>query len=149
MKLVKRNQGYTTPVNSLLNEFFSDGFMNWPHGTIDKSWKRSPSVNIRDEKDAFELEFSVPGYSKEDFKVELDQNQLTVSGKLQKKEEDTKKNYTRREFSHSEFQRSFILPEDVVSEDELSAKYENGILNISIPKKEEKKPKAARMIEIS
>ena len=87
--------------------------------------------------------------TKNDFKVELDSNILTItSEKKDKFETKEGERYSRREFSYQSFQRSFQLPKEVVDAEKIEAKYENGVLRLVIPKKEEAKPKPARMIQI-
>lgn len=108
-----------------------------------------PSVNIKDEDEKFVLEMAAPGLSKDDFKMELKEEILSISFKKEEeKKEDVKEKYTRKEFSRCSFRRSFSLPE-IADADNISAEYVNGILTVVIPKKEEAKPKEPRMIAIS
>lgn len=111
----------------------------------------TPAVNIIENDDEFHVEVAVPGLTKDDFKVRVDDNnQLHVSfeKKLENSEKDKKGNYLRREFSYSNFQRTMLLP-DNVNKDEISAKVEDGVLNIVIPKvKEEKELGKERLIEV-
>ena len=107
-----------------------------------------PAVNIKESNEGFEVEMAAPGMSKKDFKIELENNLLTISS--EKREEAEKKEgdrYTRKEFSYQSFSRSFSLPE-VVDADKINARYENGVLFLSIPKKEEAKPKPPKQISI-
>lgn len=110
-----------------------------------------PAVNVKETEDGFALEVAVPGMKKEDFKVELDHDILTIfSEKEDKKEEKDKEGkYTQREFSYQSFKRSFRLPKGVVDREKIQARYENGILYLNLPKKEEVKPKPARQIEVA
>ncbi|GGW65904.1 HSP20 family protein [Winogradskyella epiphytica] len=108
----------------------------------------SPKVNIKETEDAFEVEMAVPGLNKSDFKIDLDNDTLSISTEVKEEKEHTEENYTRREFGYSSFKRVFTLPESI-NEDHINAKYENGILNIHLPKKEEVKQKPVRSIEIS
>jgi HSP20 family protein len=85
---------------------------------------------------------------KKDFHISLDGNLLTISSEKEQREEKTEQHYTRREFSYQSFRRSFELPKEVVDMDNINARYENGLLLLTIPKKEEAKQKAPRMIEI-
>jgi HSP20 family protein len=88
--------------------------------------------------------------NKQDFKIELDGNNLTISSeKTQTNEQREDEYYSRREFSYQSFQRSFTLQKDVVDVEQIQAKYENGVLNLVIPKKEEAKQKPPRMIQIA
>ena len=111
-----------------LDEVFDDGTNNHSQA---KSWK--PSVNILSTEDSFDIQFSAPGMKKEDFKVEVDQNVLTVSTEITDSKEDTTDSYTLREFSTSSFSRSFTLPKNVDSET-IKAEYKDGILNLTVPK---------------
>ena len=85
---------------------------------------------------------------KNDFKITLDGNRLTISSTKENEQTTKDENYTRREFSYQSFQRTFELPKNIVDEEKIQARYENGLLLLSIPKREEVKPKPARMIEI-
>jgi len=118
------------------------------------SWNRNwatistPAVNIIEGKDEFRIEVAAPGLHKEDFKINLENDQLTISANKEVKKEENEETYTRREFSYSSFSRSFTLP-DTVDGDKIKASHQNGILTIHVPKKEEAKPKPAREIAIA
>ena len=100
----------------------------------------APSVNIKETKEAYNIQVSAAGFSKDSFNVKVEDNILTISGeaKEDKLEEGTK--YTRKEFVHASFKRSFTLPKTIVA-DKIIAGYENGILNVTLPKMEEAKAK--------
>jgi|SRR5688572_30207917 len=106
-----------------------------------------PSVNVVESDENYRLEVAAPGLNKDDFKISVDNDVMTVS--TEKKSETTEKNekYTRQEFSYSAFTRSFTLPE-MVDVDKIQASYESGIMRIILPKKEEAKPKAPREIKV-
>ena len=108
----------------------------------------APAVNIAEGMDSYSIEVAAPGLARNDFKIKLDHNVLTISSSKESKKEDKKEEYTRQEFSYSSFSRSFTLPESVEAE-KISATYQEGILYISIPKREEAKVKPAREIEIA
>ena len=96
------------------------------------------------------MEVAAPGMTKNDFKVELDGNSLTISSqKSNQNEESSEERYSLKEFSFQSFQRTFTLQKDVVDIDKIQAKYENGLLHLIIPKKEEAKQKPPRLIQIS
>jgi HSP20 family protein len=97
-----------------------------------------PPVNIHETDEAYHLELAAPGLSKEDFKVNLEKGLLTIS--YEKKAEDENKNYKthRKEFSTASFKRTFTV-EDKIDADNIKAKYENGVLQLLLPKKEEVK----------
>jgi HSP20 family protein len=122
------------------NDFFGGSLMN--HSFHSKG----AAVNIKEDEKNYHLEFAVPGFSKEEFRIKLENQMLTVSGEKKSESNEDVKDYTRREFSFASFERSFNLPESVNSED-ISAEYVNGILNVHIPKKAEEKAES-RSIEI-
>lgn len=93
-----------------------------------------PSVNIAESDNAWLIEVSAPGFAKEDFKVNLEKNVLTVSAEHKNESKVEEMNYMRREFSRASFSRSFRIRESEVSAEKIAAVYENGILNITIPK---------------
>jgi HSP20 family protein len=97
-----------------------------------------PAVNISEEEKGYRLELSAPGYNKEDFKIVIEKGTLIISGKHNEEQEVKEKTYSRKEFNYGSFQRTFTLPEQV-NDNEITAKYENGILYLLIPKREEDK----------
>jgi len=107
-----------------------------------------PKVNIKEEADAFIVEMAVPGLKKSDFNLNLENNILSISAEIEENNEEKKEGYTRREFGYSSFKRTFSLPE-TVEDSKINAKYNEGILNIHLPKKEEAKQKPPRNIQIS
>ncbi len=143
MTLLRRaHSGY--PVFSNLLE---DIFSTVDTGSSFKNNETSPSVNIAENSEGFKIEFAAPGLTKEEFQINLDNNVLTVGSEKEVEKEESNENFTRREFNYSSFQRSFTLP-DSANGEKISAEYENGILNIEIPKREEAKVKPVREIEI-
>ena len=97
-----------------------------------------PAVNIMETKDEFNVSLAVPGMKKEDFKIDLDGNMLTISCEKEEKKEQKEAKYTRKEYNYSSFSRSFTLPEGV-NREKIDAHYEDGILKMTLPKKEEVK----------
>lgn len=144
--LLVRNSNQTP---SLFDRFFDGEMFDWSNRNFSNTNTTLPSVNIRDNADAFTVEVAAPGLEKGDFKIELNHNLLTISSEKEVKNE-TKEGevFTKREFSYQSFTRSFTLPQ-IANSDKIEAVYENGILTVSIPKREEAKPKPARMIEIN
>ncbi|MGQ7869102.1 Hsp20/alpha crystallin family protein [Sunxiuqinia sp. sy24] len=132
----------------LFNDFFDRDWMNFSTRNFSNTNTTLPSVNIKEDDNGFEVEMAAPGFEKNDFKIDLDNSILTISSE-KKVDSETKKGqqFTQREFSYQSFSRSFTLPQSAES-DKITASYANGILKISIPKKEEAKPKPARNIEI-
>ena len=141
MSIVKRNNLFFP---SLMNDFMGP---DWFGGT--EKWNANmPAVNIKDNTEGFELELAVPGMKKDDFTVEIDNDVLTISSEIKTENEDKNENYTRKEFSYSSFKRAFTLPE-TVDGSKIDAKYEDGILKLTLPKKQEALPKPKRLIEIA
>jgi HSP20 family protein len=94
---------------------------------------RTP-VNIKEIETGYELELVAPGYDKEEFKIKLDKNLLTISGEKKKESEGTADKYIRKEYTNQVFERSFTVEETIDAEN-ISAKYVNGILTLNLPKK--------------
>ena len=110
--------------------------------------KRSlPKVNVKESDQEYDVEMAAPGYSKKDFKITLDNGLLTLSAEKKEEKEEKEKNYTRREFGYSSFERSFNLPENV-NEEDIKARYEDGVLRLTIPKKPLPNAKAKKAIDI-
>jgi len=107
-----------------------------------------PKVNIKETVDDFTVEMAVPGLKKSDFQIDIDNQILSISTETKEENEHKEENYTRREFGYSSFKRTFTLPESVNNE-KINARYNEGILSILLPKKEEAKQKPARSIKIS
>ena len=107
-----------------------------------------PAVNIKEDNENYHLEVAVPGLKKDDFELEVDNDILTISAHTKTENETNAENYTRREFGYSSFKRTFTLPDTVESEN-IKAGYEDGILSVHIPKREEAKRKPAKRIDIS
>lgn len=130
MSLIKWNKEDLFPnFPSLYDDFFKDDFFKkWTTGTS------MPAVNINEADEKFEVEVAVPGLNKEDFKIDVDHNILTISSEKKEEKEEKDKKFTRKEFSFSSFSRSFSIPENVDAE-KISARYDNGILKLELPKK--------------
>ena len=125
----------------LRNNFFGDLLDN-------ESNLNTPAVNIAEGTESYTIEVAAPGLAKNDFKINLDHNVLTISSSKENKKEEKNGNYTRQEFSYASFERSFTLPESTETE-KISATCKDGVLYVSIPKKEEAKVKPAREIAIA
>jgi HSP20 family protein len=150
MSIVKRNNGSLLPANprTLFDDFFSRELFNWGNNNYSTTLSTLPSVNIKEDAQNFEVEVAAPGMEKQDFQITLEGNLLTISSSKKNQTEEKDDSYTRREFSYQSFQRSFELAKDVVDEDRIEAKYENGVLRLTIPKTEDAKKQAPRLIEI-
>jgi len=139
---------YQNQLPSLFDRFFNNDFESWNKNNFSNTNTTLPSVNIKENKDAFLVEVAAPGFEKSDFKIELNNDLLTISSEKEIKDEvKDNERISKQEFSYQSFKRAFTLPE-LVEDDQISAKYENGILAIIIPKKEEAKPKPIKQIEI-
>ncbi len=134
------------PSTSSVDQFLNDNFLNWP-GEMARS-ENLPRVNIFETNDDFMVEMAAPGMQKEDFHIELDNDTLTISSQISEKDEEKSELFTRKEFSYESFRRSFHIP-NTVEADKIKAKYEDGLLRLVIPKREEAKRKPARTIKIS
>lgn len=141
MSLVKRNNAVWLP--NLLDEFLKPDFF----GGVQNLHSTNPAVNITDNEKEFVLELAAPGRKREDFNLEVNENVLTISSESKSENQVKENNYTRREFNYSSFKRAFTLPE-TVNEDDIKAGYEDGVLRITLPKKEEALPKPKRLITI-
>jgi HSP20 family protein len=97
-----------------------------------------PAVNIIEQKNDYMVSLAAPGLKKEDFKIDVDGNMLTISSEKEEKKEEKEARYTRKEYSYSSFERCFTLPEGV-NKEKIEAHYENGLLKLVLPKKEEAK----------
>ena len=140
MNVVKRN---TVPFPSIIDEFLKPDWL----GGMQTMQATIPAVNIKESTKSFLIELAAPGKSKEDFNVEIDHNMITISSETKQETEIQEGKYTRKEFNYSSFRRVFTLPE-TVNTDSIHASYENGVLKIDLPKKEEALPKPKRLIEI-
>ena len=144
--LAKRTENYFP---SIFDRFFNNDLMDWNLGNFSSTDTSLPAVNVKEDDNEFEIDVAAPGMSKNDFKINFQNNVLTISSEKKEEKENKKESYTRKEFSYQSFQRSFTVAENAVDSDKISAKYDNGILHITLPKKEEIKPKPMREIKIS
>jgi HSP20 family protein len=142
MNLVKKNN---VLFPSLVDEFLKQDWF----GGVQNFTNNIPAVNIKETDTNFSLEVAAPGKIKDDFSIEIDHNVLTISSETKTENEQSEENgrYTRKEFSYSSFRRSFTLPE-TINADDIKAVYENGVLLVTLPKKEEALPKPKRLIDI-
>ena len=130
-------------LDNAFNDLFSDSALSRMNST-------APAVNVKDTEKAYVMEVAVPGIKKEFCRVNIDDDgnlEIAIENKLEHKEENKKEHYLRREFSYSNYQQSYILPEDVDRE-KISAKVQNGVLEIELPKVVKNEQKVQRKIEI-
>ena len=141
------NKSSNLPMWSLIDDIFS---REWP-SVFSQNFNTGmslPMVNIKETADAYFVEMAVPGLKKSDFHIDLDNQVLSISTEIEEENERQEDNYTRMEFGYSSFKRTFTLPE-TIEDGKIEAKYDEGILSIELPKKEEAKQKPARNIKIS
>ena len=144
-------RNFPTNPGRMLERFFNDDLMDWNLSNFSGPESNMPAVNVKEDDNEFNIEVAAPGLKKDDFSVNVDNDRLTISAerKDEKKDNDEEGNYTRKEFSYQSFQRSFQLPDNVVDADKIKANYNDGVLNVNIPKREEARPKPAKEIKIS
>ena len=137
---VRRTQNW---LPDIFNDFFDNDWMVRTNAT-------APAINVLENENSYDIEVAAPGMTKNDFNVHIDENgnlAIEMEKKVENKENDKKGHYLRREFSYSKFQQTMVLPDDI-ERDKISAKVENGVLNVRIPKVEKKPAETKRSIEI-
>jgi len=130
---------------------FEDLFKPWNElfdGRLFKREMNIPAVNIVEKKDHYQLSLSAPGLKKSDFKIDMDDNVLTISSEKEDNKEEKDDKYTRQEYNYSSFSRSFTLPEGTDKE-KVSAKYEDGVLKVNIPRDGKIKSPSAKQIAVN
>jgi Molecular chaperone (small heat shock protein) len=139
------------PGRRLLPSVFEDFFRPMDEFFDRGVWGRTftvPAVNVLEDTDEYKLFFAVPGMKKNDFKIDIDGNMITVSAEVEEKKEETKEEFTREEYNFSSFTRTFTLPEEV-NREKIEAMYTDGILKLILPKKEEsKKPLLTKHVAV-
>ncbi|MBK8845672.1 MAG: Hsp20/alpha crystallin family protein [Bacteroidetes bacterium] len=130
MSIIKRNNSYWG-LSPMFSDFFGADDFNF-----DKSLRSDflPAVNVAEDDKKYEIELAAPGLSKEDFKINVEKGMLTISAERKEEKEELQKNYTRQEYSYQSFSRSFALPDNAM-EDDIKARYENGVLKLDVAKK--------------
>lgn len=150
MALVNFNSPMLTTLPRLFDDFLTRDLFDWSSNNFSFTNTTIPAVNIIENSESFVVEMAAPGMKKDDFKIELDNEILKISSeKRDERELKEDERYTRREFSYQSFVRTFHLPKSVVDDNKIKAKYEDGVLRIMIPKKEEVKKLAPRKIAVS
>ncbi|MGM0635283.1 MAG: Hsp20/alpha crystallin family protein [Bacteroidota bacterium] len=145
MSLVKKSNSNWFP--SIFDELLASDWMS-EKSNLNRIGLNIPAVNIKEEEDRFSLELAIPGKTKEDFSVELDNDVLKISASDKNEKLEENENFNRKEFSYTSFERSFNIPESV-EVNQIKADYKEGILKIELPKREEAKVPAKRLIEIA
>jgi HSP20 family protein len=147
----RRRNGNTGLFPSLRNDFIIPNFFTPRLFDFDDTFFEGemgiPPANINETNKEFELDLSVPGMKRDDFKVDVENGVLTISSEKEEEKKDGDRNYRRREFSYRSFSRSFTLP-DNVDENNINAKYDNGMLKLTLPKKEVTISKPKKQISV-
>jgi len=142
--LMRRNQGYNWPFFSDIfdvDRFFGNSYYNNSQGS-------RPAVNISENDKEYNIDVFAPGFKKEDFSIEVDEDMLHIKAENRSEDNEEKKNFTRKEYHYNSFTRSFRLP-DNVKDDKIGARYEEGVLKLTVPKSGEAEVKAKKQIRVS
>ena len=138
-------------LNERMPFVFDDFFKPWnewfENGGLRGRTMNVPAVNITEHKDEYQVSLAAPGLKKDDFKIDVNGNMLTISSEKEVSKEEKDERFTRKEYSYSSFSRSFTLPEEI-NKEKIEAKYEDGVLKISMPRKEEAKKPSAKQIAV-
>lgn len=132
---IVRRKRYTSP--GIFNDLFSDSYLPRFFSWEDHNGAGCPAVNVEETDKEYRIEVSAPGYNKDELKVSVEDGVLSISSEIKTEGNDENENYIRREFASRPFRRSFTLPEEVNSE-KISAKHQNGVLHVYLPKAEVK-----------
>ncbi|MCP9200864.1 Hsp20/alpha crystallin family protein [Gramella sp. GC03-9] len=147
MSLVKSNKLRSNWMNGGLTRKFSlDDFFNDDFFTEERNL---PAMNVKEHEDDFEIEFAVPGFSKDDFEVSIEDDLLYVSAQKSMEDIEDEDDYTRKEFSYSSFYKTFQIPKSVDPSKEVKAKYDNGILRLQLFKDEKVMNNQRKKIDIA
>ena len=138
-------------LSETMPSFFDDYFKPWNEwfdgGGLSGRTMKIPAVNITEQKNEYLVSLAAPGLKKEDFKIGVEGNMLTISSKKEETKEEKDKKFTRKEYSYSSFSRSFTLPEEV-NQEKIEANYQDGVLKISLPRKEGTNKPSAKQIAV-
>jgi len=137
----------TERMPTLFDDFFKPWNEWFDNGGLWGRVMNIPAVNITENKDEYKVALAVPGMKKDDFNIDIDGNMLTISSEKEETKEEKDKKFTRKEYNFSSFSRSFTLP-DEVNKEKIEAKYEDGVLKLSLPRKEELKKITAKHIAV-
>ncbi|NJL14345.1 MAG: Hsp20/alpha crystallin family protein [Microscillaceae bacterium] len=140
MTLMKLNPTFNA-MDRMFDRLFHNNFGLMANDAVNNI----PAVNVKENETEFRLELAVPGLRKEDFQINIDNGMLTITAERKSETEEKKDHYTRREFNYTSFRRSFRLPE-TVAQDQIDAKYNEGVLEVVLPKAEEARPKRREIV---
>jgi HSP20 family protein len=145
MTLIRTNNRFYP---SVFNQLFNRELVDWNNAGFSSDDSTLPAVNILEDENRIQIEVAAPGMKKEDFKIDLENNRLTVSAEASTENSESGERYSRKEFSYRSFRRLFNIPVETINGDQIQETYKDGILLVTLPKREELKPKPARAIEI-
>lgn len=131
--------------HNIFDRMFRDGFRDYLSNDFQET---IPAVNISEEKDRFFIEMAAPGLEKEDFKISVDGDVMTITAEKEEQKKEDGKSFSRREYNFSSFSRSFTLPE-TASISNIEAKYADGVLKLTIPKREIAQTAQTKQITVS
>ncbi len=138
-------------LGSRLPTVFDDFFKPWSewfeNGNLLSNVLNVPAVNIAEKEKEYQVSLAVPGMKKDDFKIDIDGSMLTISSEKEESKEEKEKKFTRKEYSYASFSRSFTLPEEV-NKEKIEAKYEDGVLHITLPRRVEAPKPSAKHIAV-
>ena len=140
--LARINRNY---VPAYWDDFFNDSFFKQVNSTTSKG--NTPAVNVSEDEKGYFIEVAAPGIDRKDFRLEIENDVLTISSEHKESKKEEKQNYLRREFNYKTFKSSFQLPENI-DQEQIKATHEAGVLTLSLPKIEEVVQKAPKQIEI-
>jgi HSP20 family protein len=144
-----RKYNRPNPLTNDFDKFFNDFFFTpIRSNSKTRTFENVPAVNISEMNGTYHIELAVPGMSKEDFNIEINDGVMSISSEVKEESTSEEKNYSKREFNFSSFERRFTLPENI-EEDKVSASYEDGILKIDVPKLNEEQKSNKRQVKIS
>ena len=150
MTLAKFSNNWFPSMPSLFERFFEGDMMDWNTNNFAGKNSTLPAVNVKETDNDFNIEVAAPGMQKDDFKISYENGRLSISAETKSAStEGEGEKLTRHEFNYSSFQRSFAVSETAVETDKIAANYKDGILAITLPKREEVKPKPAKQIAIN
>jgi HSP20 family protein len=136
-----------TKLPSVFDDFFRPWNEWFDNGGLYGRTMNVPAVNIMENENGYDVSLAAPGLKKEDFTINVDGSMLTISSEKEETREEKDKSFTRKEYNYSSFSRSFTLP-DEINREKIEAKYEDGVLKLALPKKEEAKKPVAKQISV-
>lgn len=142
--LVRYKNASSRNLDAFFNDFFNRSLTDFIGN--DMAVASTPAINVIEQENEYHIELAAPGMSRENFDIQVERDTVTIKGEQRHNEEENDEKYVRREFNYTAFKRSFNVPTNVNVE-EIGAKYQDGVLTLSFPKRVDKK-EATRTIEI-